>query len=190
MRSRVRLLVGAGLVLVLAAGAAVLGRDLLEQKKQDLALQALDILPDVAQRIRNFHRVKVVEGRKVWEVSAREAQYREDEGVVSVEQPKVELFFKDGRDVAFGGQTGRVLLAGKELSGVEVRDDIEVDFDGYQLETDFARYAVDEEKIFAPGAVTIRGEGFELTGAEMEIDLGNRRLFVRRDVRMELWPKS
>jgi LPS export ABC transporter protein LptC len=178
------------LVLVLAGGALLLGRDLVKHKKQDLALQALDILPDVAQRIRNFHRVKVVEGRKVWEVSAREAQYREDEGVVSVEEPKVELFFKDGHQVAFGGQSGRVLLQGKELSGVEVRDAIEVEFDGYELATDFARYVVDEEKIFAPGAVTVRGEGFELTGSEMEVDLGARRLFVHRDVHMELWPKS
>jgi LPS export ABC transporter protein LptC len=190
MRSRVRLLVVGVLVLVLAAGAALLGRDLWEQKKQDLALQVLDILPDVAQRIRNFNRVKVEDGRKVWEVSAREAQYFEEEGVVSVEEPKVELFFEDERHVAFSGRTGRVLLAGKNLSGVELRDEIVVDFDGYELETDFARYVVDDEKIFAPDAVTIRGEGFELNGAEMEVDLKTRRLEVRRDVRMELWPKS
>jgi len=42
------------------------------------------VLPNVAQRIQNFHRVKVDNGRKVWEVSAREAQYLENEEVVVV----------------------------------------------------------------------------------------------------------
>lgn len=178
------------MVVVLAAGGALLGRDLWEQKKQDLALQALDILPDVAQRIRNFHRVKVEEGRKVWEVSAREAQYYEDEGVVSVEEPKVELFFEEGRTVAFSGRTGRVLLDGKDLSSVEVRGDIEVKFAGYEMRTDFARYDVAAEKIVAPGAVHITGEGLELNGEQMEVELPTQRLRVSGDVRMNLWPKS
>lgn len=190
MRSRVRLLVVAALLLVLGAGAVLLGRNLWKQKKQDLALQALDILPDVAQRIRNFHRVKVEEGRKVWEVSAREAQYYEDEGVVAVQEPKVELYFKDGRNVAFHGQSGRVLLSGKDLSAVEIHDAIEVHFDGYRLETDFARYVVEDDKIVAPGKVTIYGDGFELDGREMEVDLETERLYVRRDVNMQLWPES
>ena len=42
--------------------------------ERELARQAADLLPDVAQRIQNFHRMKVDKGRKVWEVAASEAR--------------------------------------------------------------------------------------------------------------------
>jgi LPS export ABC transporter protein LptC len=188
MKSGFRRIVVGILVLVMSAGTVLLARDLWEQNKQDLALRALDILPDVAQRIRNFHRVKVENGRKVWEVFAREAQYFEDQGIVVVEEPRVSIFFDEGRTVAFRGGTGRVFLKGKDLARVEVSKDIEVYFGDYEMQTDFARYEVDREVIIAPGRVHISGDGFQLNGESMEVEVSTQRLRVTKDVRMKLWP--
>src|SRR5260221_6922111 len=110
MRTRLRWLVVAVLVVVLATGAWLLRRGVVARRHADQTRTILEVLPNVAQRIQNFHRVKVENGRKVWEVSAREAQYLESEEVVVVDAPVVEVFLKDGRTVALRGAGGEGVL--------------------------------------------------------------------------------
>src|SRR5262245_13472793 len=120
MRKHLRRIVVALVVVAFAAGAYLVGQTLWRQRQSDLARVAVEMLPNVAQRIQDFHRVKVRDGVKVWEVSAREANYYEEDNVVIVSDPVVSFYGKDGRVVAVRGKEGRVLLGGKDLQGVEV----------------------------------------------------------------------
>ncbi len=190
MRSRVRLLVVASILILLAVGAALVGRSLWQQRKSDLARVALDMLPGVAQRIRDFHRVKVDNGRKIWEVAAKEARYLEDEQLVMVEQPLVSVFLRDGRVVALSGETGKVFLGGRDLKAVEISGEIDVRLGDYTLRGDFARYDRDRDLITMPGDVEITGDGFELHGKQMAIDVKAQHLKLAQDVRMTLEPRS
>ena len=47
-----------------------------------------ELLPQVAQRIQNFRRVKVKDGRTVWEITADDAQYFEDDNQIIVHEPR------------------------------------------------------------------------------------------------------
>jgi len=61
-----------------ARGVGVqLGRSQWQQHLRGLRSAQLDFLPEAAQRIQNFRRVKMDGDRKAWEVAAREAQYFE-----------------------------------------------------------------------------------------------------------------
>ena len=120
MRSRLRLLVGVVLVAAIGGGIWLLWRVAAARRAGERAAAAVDVLPDVSQRIQNFHRVKIQDGRKVWEVQARDAQYKEGEGVVSVIEPVVALYLADGREVSLRGTSGVVLLEGRELKRVDV----------------------------------------------------------------------
>jgi LPS export ABC transporter protein LptC len=190
MRSRVRLLVVASILIVLGAGAALVGRSLWRQHRSDVARAALDMLPDVTQRIRDFHRVKVDDGRKIWEVAAKEARYLEDEQLVVVEQPLVSVFLRDGRVVALRGKRGRVFLGGRDLEAVELSGQIDVRLGDYTLRSDFARYDRGRDLITVPGDVEITGDGLELHGKQMAIDVKAQHLKLARDVRMTLEPRS
>ena len=57
---------------------------------------AADFLPQVAQRIQNFRRVKVKDGRTVWEITADDAQYFDKENAVVVRLPRVTFSMDDG----------------------------------------------------------------------------------------------
>jgi LPS export ABC transporter protein LptC len=190
MRKRARRLVVALIVLLLASGGWLLGRQMWEQRRDDLAQQALDLLPQVAQRIRDFHRVKVDDGRKVWEVAAREAQYYQEEELVVVKQPLVSFHMKDGRMISLRGEEGKVMLGERDLRQVEVSGGIEVTLGDYALRADFARYERDPDRIVAPGAVQIRGADFALSGQGMRVDVKEQRLTLDRQVRMTLWPDA
>ncbi len=190
MRTRLRWLVAAVLVVVLAVGAWLLQRDLAVRQHAQQTRIIVDVLPNVAQRIQNFHRVKVDDGRKVWEVSAREAQYLESEEVVVVDAPTVELFLRDGRTVALRGDGGKVFLKERELQRVELHGDIAVQIGDYALHTDAARYEAERGVIVAPGKVRITGSGFELQGERMEVNVAAQQLVLSERVQTTLWPRT
>ena len=48
-------------------------------KPRTVADLGADFLPDVAQHIQNFRRVKLKDGKAVWEVQAEDAQYTDGE---------------------------------------------------------------------------------------------------------------
>jgi LPS export ABC transporter protein LptC len=190
MRKRARRVILFVVVLLLASGAWLLGRVMWERRSQDLAQQAIDLLPQVAQRIKDFHRVKVDDGRKVWEVAAKEAQYFQEDQLVVVKQPLVSFYVKDGRVVSLRGDEGRVTLGKRDLQQVEVSGGIEVDLGGYALGTDYARSEREPGVILAPGAVHIRSDDFDLHGRDMRVDVEQQRLTLDEQVETTLWPNT
>ncbi len=190
MRRQLRRLVVGILVFVLMIGAGLLARSYWEQRKVELALEVIELLPDVAQRIQDFHRVKIDDGRKVWEVSAKEARYFEDDGVVSVEGPVVSVFFEKGRTVAMRGRSGKVILEGTDLERVEVEGEIDVQLDDYALKTEMAYYEAATDSIHAPESFHLKGTQLEFDGESLEVDLEQQTLRVSKKVRMTLWPQG
>jgi LPS export ABC transporter protein LptC len=190
MRKRARRLILFAVVLLLAGGGWLLGRTLWQRRAEDLAQQALDLLPQVAQRIKDFHRVKVDGGRKVWEVAAKEAQYFQEDQLVVVKQPLVSFYVKDGRVVSLRGDEGKVMLGKRDLQQVEVSGGIEVDLGAYALSADYARYEREPGVIIAPGDVHIRSDDLDLHGRDMRIDVEQQRLTLNERVETTLWPNA
>ncbi|MDX2167094.1 MAG: LPS export ABC transporter periplasmic protein LptC [Deltaproteobacteria bacterium] len=192
MRARLRLVIALVLVAALGAGGFLFARQAVERQREAAAAREIvDVLPDVSQRIQHFRRVKVDEqGKKIWEVSADEAQYREGEGLVAVRAPMVAFFLRDGREVSLRGETGTVFLDGKELRRIELQGAIDVQLGEYALTTDRASYEADRDLVIAPGMVHIRGKGLDVQGAGMEVQVGAQRLTLTQNVQMTLWPKT
>lgn len=190
MRSRLRLLVGVLLVAILGGGVALLWRDAAARRDAERVAESVDVLPDVSQRIQHFHRVKIENGRKIWEIEAREAQYRESDGEVTVVEPAVALYLADGREVSLRGERGIVHLDGRELRGVDVEGAITVRLGEYELSTDRATYDRARDLVIAPGRVRISGGGLEAEGLSMEVEVGTQRLRLAEAVHMTLHPAT
>jgi LPS export ABC transporter protein LptC len=188
MKSRVRLLVILSAILLLVALAGLVGRALWQQGQARLAQQAIELLPEVAQRIQDFHRVFVRDGRKVWEIAAREARYFEDEQRVVVRGPMVEFYLDDGRSVGLKGEEGVVSLEGKDVRQVELSGGIEVRLAEYTVWADYARYDRDHDRIEAPGAVRISGAELDVAAEGLQVDVEAQKMRLTRDVRMTLHP--
>jgi LPS export ABC transporter protein LptC len=183
-RSRVR---GVLIVVVMASLGAigfVLGRTLVQQKEAEKALPTQDLLPEVSQRIRDFRRVKVSDGHKVWELTAKEAQYFEDKNEVVVTGPEV-AFYGDGDTVRLVGREGRVRLDGRELERLDVDGGVTVEVGDYRLETDQAVYYRDKESIIAPKGIRVAGNDVDMTGDVLVVDLGSQKIHVVGNVTTE-----
>jgi LPS export ABC transporter protein LptC len=142
-----------------------------------------DLLPQVAQRIQNFRRVKVEKGRTVWEITAEDAQYLAQSDEVVVREPRMRLYLKDGgRECQVTGSEGRLVLDGRELRGLTLRGSVHVLMDDLQLETDEATYDRERDLITSPARVVIRGRALEVHGLGMEISVGPQQVRLLDDV--------
>jgi len=174
--------------LVVGVGALV-ARSLWQQHRSDAAQrQTLEFLPGVSQHMQDFHRVKIQNGRKIWEFSARDAQYYDEDKTVVVRDASMQLFLKDGRDVGLKGEQAKILLDGREVLRVDLEGDIELSMGGYQVHTDRATYDHAQQTITAPGPVEIDGRALSLRGDRMHADVQSQTVELLDHVSMHFDP--
>jgi LPS export ABC transporter protein LptC len=174
-----------GLLIVVAA---LVGRSMWQQRQAEGAHSKLDFLPGVAQHIRDFHRVKMQDGRKVWEVSAQDAQYFDAEQMVVVRAATMELYLRDGRTIGLKGDEAHIRLNGREIAQVDLDGAIQMRLADYTVRTEHASYDHNQQRISAPGAVDISGRALELRGEQMDVDVQSQRFTLRQHVAMRLEP--
>src|SRR5215470_19628505 len=94
-RSRLRV----ALLAVVAAALTGIGvatwENVRARQARTVADLGADFLPDVAQHIQTFRRVKVKNGKAVWEVEADDAQYFDNDQQVVVQNPHVTFYLED-----------------------------------------------------------------------------------------------
>jgi LPS export ABC transporter protein LptC len=186
-RRRVRTLLGLALVVAVGAVGVQLARSQWAQHLRSLRTRELDFLPQVAQRIQNFRRVKMDGDRKVWEVAAREAQYFEEDRQIVVDEPRVSFFVKDDQGiVSVKGKQGKILLDGREMDRVDLEGDIELRFRDYLVQTERASYQRAEDAVVSPGAVVVTGNGLSLNADRMAVEMESQHVRFEGKVRTVL----
>lgn len=153
---------------------------------------AAELLPNVAQHIRNFRRVKMKDGRTVWEITADEAQYRKEEEQIFVVEPRVTFYLEDQkRQAKLRGTSGTIILTdGRDLVSVGLEGNVVVELDDLELRTATASYEHASDRITAPGDVAIKGRRLDLRARGMEIDVTPQNLRLLDDVHTVLAPQA
>ncbi|HEV7730952.1 MAG TPA: LPS export ABC transporter periplasmic protein LptC [Candidatus Binatia bacterium] len=188
-RSRLR----AGLLVVVAVSLAGIGyqvwRNVAERAPRSLEELGIQLLPQVAQHIRNFRRVKVKSGRMEWEITASDGQYFEARNEVVVRDPEITFYETDGRRRGrLVGSEGRLVLEnqGKEIASVVLTGAVGVWIDDLELHTEEANYDRASDRISAAGPVSIKGKAIDVNGVGMEVDVEPQRIRLLAEVRTVL----
>ena len=187
-RRRARGALIAGVTFALGALGFVLGRTMVARQQAASSPPPGDIPNEVSQRISDFRRVKVKDGRKVWELVAREADVKGDRTVVEVASPAVSFFAEDGRAVEVKGAKGLVHLDGSNVQKIELGGGIEVRVGDYLVRTDEAVYVQAEDSVTSPGKVRVEGAEIALEGDGLVIELARQRLRFLRGVTTTMQP--
>jgi LPS export ABC transporter protein LptC len=153
-------------------------------------IQLLDQLPDSALNIKDFRRAKVENGRTVWELRGEEAKYDKDQRQAVIQKPRFLYYDKKGEVAEASADIAHVYLNEKELEKMQLEGGIEISYSGYLLNSQEATYLPAKEQIMMPQRTTLTGEGLELQGASMEVDLGESKVRLLRDVKTKLEPEK
>lgn len=188
MRSKLRWVVTAAILILLVGGGYLVAESLWRQRQLDLVQKALDVLPGVAQHLKDFRRVQTEDGRTVWEVSADDARYFAEDDIVIVRRPLVAWYPEEGRRFGLQGREGRVVLQSGEVRFVEMRGAVEVDLAEFRVEVEEAVYNHEARRITAPGGIRIAGPFIDARGDDVVVDLEASQLSVLSNVSMTLQP--
>ena len=185
-RDQVRFVVAVAATLVLVTVAYHLTVTVQAQRHSEQRLKklAVGLFPEADQRIQNFRRVKMRDGKKVWEIVARQARYSEDSGEVVVDVPEVSLYFSDGAVIALRCREGRVYLdtGGQEVTRMTLQGDLEMRIGDFVLHTQAAVYESEHDTISSPGPVQISGRGFTVEGQGYRVDVADKRVILNAEV--------
>ena len=151
-------------------------------------IQLLDQLPESALRIKDFRRAKVENGRTVWELLGEEANYNKDQRQAVVQKPRFIYYDKKGEIAEASAEIAHVYLNDKEVEKMQLDGGIELSYQGYLLKSQEAIYLPAKEQIVMPQRTTLTGEGLELQGSSMEVDLADSKVRLLRDVKTKLEP--
>ena len=188
MRKYLRLGLGLTLVAGLGTVIALVAVTMSHRSEIELLQRGLEILPGVSQHLQNFRRVKMKDGRKVWEVAAADARYFDAENTVVIRGAVLSWYLEDGRRVGLEGTEGRILLEKGDVVRVELEGDIQVILADYRVTADSAVYDRATDRITAPGVIEITGEALHLRGEGLEIQVKDQRLQLQQNVSMVMQP--
>lgn len=185
-----RYLLGAALVLLLVGLGLSLGRRAVVEKVLDPSFLASEALPQLLQRIRNFHRVITREGRKVLEVSAKEASYFKNDKAVEIVEPRV-IFYEAGeRAGEVSAERGRLYLDGTEVLAVEVTGKVLFELGRMKVTAENLSYDPEGGQIAVRGEARVDAAEMALSGTDMVVDVVKRTLVIGSNVKMTLRPKE
>lgn len=192
-RSRLR----AGLLVVVAMALTGIGyrvwRNVAERTPRSLGELGVELIPEVAQHMQNFHRIKVKNGHTEWEIKADDAQYYQKQNEIVVRVPEVTIYTEQGVQRAWlTGKEAHLGLVddGREVGSMELRGDVILWLDDLELRTDTATYDRDRDLITAPGAVTITGRTMNVNADGMEVDVTPQRIRLLENVHTLLKPNA
>ena len=192
-RSRLR----AGLLVVVAMALTGIGyrvwRNVAERTPRSLGELGVELIPEVAQHMQNFHRIKVKNGHTEWDIKADDAQYYQKQNEIVVRAPEVTIYTEQGVQRAWlTGKEAHLGLVddGREVGSMEIRGDVILWLDDLELRTSTATYDRDRDLITAPGAVTITGRTMNVNADGMEVDVTPQRIRLLENVHTLLKPNA
>ena len=180
-------------ILLSLAGVTYKVAEIVRRVQKDVKsnpIKALDYLPESALRLKDFHRAKIENGRKVWELFGDEANYFKEQKEAVVKRPRFYYYDKKGNIAETKGDEALVYLNEKELERMEVRGAIQVTFQGYVLKSEEANYLPAKDQIVLPTRTTVVGDGIELEGERMEVELEDKRIRLVNAVKTKIEPQK
>lgn len=159
-------------------------------KVLDISRLQPEQLPELLQRIRDFHRIVTRDGEKLLEVSAKEASYFRDEKAIEIVEPSL-IFYNDGERVgAISGGRGYLLMDGNEVESVEFSDDVEFQLSKFVVRAEHIEYTRADDRIVTVGATEVESPEIELKGRNLTFNLSTKSLNVDAEVDMMLRPSE
>jgi LPS export ABC transporter protein LptC len=191
MRKRSRFILLGLIFLALGGVAYKVAESIWIMKAQEIRknpLKALDYLPESALKIKDFHRAKIENGQKVWELYGDEANYFKEQKEAVIKKPRFYYYSRKGEIAETTGDTARLFFSERELEKMQLEGEIQVTYQDYLLKSDKAIYLAAEEKIVLPTRATVTGSGVEAEGSRMEIELESKKVRLVQNVKTKLEP--
>jgi LPS export ABC transporter protein LptC len=151
---------------------------------------AAGLVPGTLLRAHNFHWTQMKAGERQWVLTAGEADYSADKTALKLTDAVVTMVSSDGKPVTVNAPHADLTLNGNHVTRAYLTGGTVIHFGDYILSTDSATFMPDDDKVEAPGLVTVLGDGLKVTGVGMSGHPKTRVFELHTQVQTEVMPKK
>jgi LPS export ABC transporter protein LptC len=151
---------------------------------------AAGMVPGTLLRAHNFHWTQMKAGERQWVLTAGEADYTADKTTLKLTDAVVTMVSSDGKPVVVNAPHADLTLNGNHVTRAYLTGGTVIHFGDYVLSTDSATFMPDDDKVEAPGLVTIMGEGLKVTGVGLSGHPKTRVFQLNTQVETVVTPKK
>jgi LPS export ABC transporter protein LptC len=148
------------------------------------------LVPGTLLHVRNFHWTQMKAGQRQWVLSAREASYAADKSSMTLTDADLAMVSEDGKQVMVTAPHAVLFLDGNHVHRADLSGGTIIKYGNFVLTTDAASFMPDDNKVEAPGAVTLEGEGVKVTGVGMTGNPKTQVFTLLQQVRTQFLPKK
>jgi len=151
---------------------------------------AAGLVPGTLLRAHNFHWTQMKAGERQWVLTAGEADYSADKTMLKLTDAVVTMVSSDGKPVVVNSPHADLTMNGNHVSKAYLTGGTVIHFGDYVLSTDSATFMPDDDKVEAPGLVTVIGDGLKVTGVGLSGHPKTRVFDLHTQVQTEVMPKN
>ncbi|MFZ0246782.1 LPS export ABC transporter periplasmic protein LptC [Candidatus Binatus sp.] len=151
---------------------------------------AAGLVPGTLLRAHNFHWTQMKAGERQWVLTAREANYLADKTTLKLTDAVVTMASSDGKPVVVNAPHADLTLNGNHVTRAYLTGGTVIHFGDYVLTTDSATFMPDDDKVEAPGLVTLVGDGLKVTGVGLSGHPKTRVFQLNTQVETVVTPKK
>ena len=151
---------------------------------------AAGLVPGTLLRAHNFHWTQMKAGERQWVLTAGEADYSADKTTLKLTDAVVTMVSSDGKPVVVNSPHADLTLDGNHVTRAYLTGGTVIHFGDYVLSTDSATFMPDDDKVDAPGLVTVVGDGLKVTGIGLSGHPKTRVFQLQTQVETIVTPKK
>jgi LPS export ABC transporter protein LptC len=151
---------------------------------------AAGLVPGTLLRAHNFHWTQMKAGERQWVLTAGEADYSADKTMLKLTDAIVTMVSSDGKPVVVNSPHADLTMNGNHVTKAYLTGGTVIHFGDYVLSTETATFMPDDDKVEAPGLVTVIGDGLKVTGVGLSGHPKTRVFDLQSQVQTEVMPKK
>ena len=151
---------------------------------------AAGLVPGTLLRAHNFHWTQMKAGERQWVLTAGEADYSADKTMLKLTDAVVTMVSSDGKPVVVNSPHAVLTMNGNHVTKAYLTGGTVIHFGDYVLSTDSATFMPDDDKVEAPGLVTVIGDGLKVTGVGLSGHPKTRVFDLHTQVETVVMPKN
>ena len=151
---------------------------------------AAGLVPGTLLRAHNFHWTQMKAGERQWVLTAGEADYSADKTMLKLTDAVVTMGSSDGKPGVVNSPHADLTMNGNHVTKAYLTGGTVIHFGDYVLSTDSATFMPDDDKVEAPGLVTVIGDGLKVTGVGLSGHPKTRVFDLHTQVETVVMPKN
>jgi LPS export ABC transporter protein LptC len=156
-----------------------------EHERQLLA-RSVKVEPGSLLHARHFHWTQMKGDKEQWELTSSEASYGEDRSSLVLKDSQLKMVLDDGKRVLAQAHRVDLSLTGNHVNRAEFSGGLVLDYGDVRLKTAGGTFLPDSDVLEAAGPVEIAGDGFKISGVDLEARPRARTFTLKHQVVTEL----